>query len=128
MTFFLLSKDFDNYSSKVFAPVFKTELETYLEEKKLPRVENMDVLNYWSTNQFRFPILSQMARDVLTIPLSTVASESAFSVGGRVFDAFCSFLKPRTVEAVICLIDWVFGEEGDVSPLTLFNYLCLTSL
>lgn len=128
MPFVLLSKDFDNYSSEVFAPISKSELETYLEEKKLPRVENMDVLNYWSTNQFRFPILSQMARDVLTIPLSTVASESSFSVGGRVLDAFRSSLKPQTVEAVICLRDWVFGEEGDVSPLTLFNYLCLTSL
>jgi len=41
-----LSKDFNNYSSEVFAPIFKSELETYLEEKKLPPVENLDVLNY----------------------------------------------------------------------------------
>uniref|UniRef100_A0A7C8ZFM1 HAT C-terminal dimerisation domain-containing protein n=1 Tax=Opuntia streptacantha TaxID=393608 RepID=A0A7C8ZFM1_OPUST len=72
----------------------------------------MDVLNYWSTNQCRFPILSQMARDVLTIPLSTVTSESAFSVGGRLLDAFHSSLKPKTVEAVICLRDWAFGQEA----------------
>jgi len=99
----------------VFAPLSKTELETYLEEKKLPRVEEMDVLNYWSTNQFRFPILYQMARDVLSIPLSTVASESVFSVGGRVLDAFRSSLKPKTIEAIICLRHWAFGQEGDSS-------------
>ena len=75
----------------------------------------MDVLNYWCTNQFRFPILSQMARDVLSIPLSTVASESVFSIGGRVLDAFRSSLKPKTVEAVICLRDWAFGQQGDGS-------------
>ena len=50
--FFNKSKDFDNYSSEVFAPLSKTELETYLDEKKLPRVDDMDVLNYWSTDQF----------------------------------------------------------------------------
>jgi len=115
LTFFFSLKDFDNYSNEVFAPLSKTELETYLEEKKLPRVDDMDVLNYWCTNQFRFPILSQMARDVLSIPLSTVASESVFSVGGRVLDAFRSSLKPKTVEAVICLRDWAFGQQGDGS-------------
>jgi len=46
-----------------------------------------------------------MARDILTILLSTVAFEYAFSVGGRVLDAFHSSLKPRMVEAVICLRD-----------------------
>ena len=86
----------------------------------------MDVLNYWSTNQFRFFILSQMARDVLTIPLSTVASESAFSVGGRVLDAFRSSPKPKTVKAVICLRDWAFGQEGDGSYLIILYkfYTC----
>ena len=92
----------------MFAPASKSELETYLDEKKLLRVENMDLLNYWNTNQFQFSILTQMARDVLTIPLSIVASESAFSIGGRVLDAFRSSLKPQTVATVICLRDWVF--------------------
>ncbi|KAJ9538464.1 hypothetical protein OSB04_031197, partial [Centaurea solstitialis] len=34
--------------------------------------------------------LQTMARDILAIPASTVASESAFSTEGRVLDAFCS--------------------------------------
>ena len=86
----------------------------------------MDVLNYWCTNQFQFSILSQMAHDVLTIPLSTVASEYAFSVRGRVLDAFRSSLKPKKVEAVICLRDWAFGQEGDGSYLIILYkfYTC----
>jgi len=87
----------------------------YLEENKLPRVEMFDVLAHWRMNQGRYPLLSKMARDILTIPLSTVASESAFSVGGRVLDAFRSSLKSDTVEAVICLRDWLFGQGDEFS-------------
>ncbi|GJW46306.1 zinc finger BED domain-containing protein RICESLEEPER 2-like protein [Tanacetum coccineum] len=46
----------------------------------------------------RFPVLSLLARDVLAIPISTVASESVFSTGGRVLDAFRSSLTPPVVE------------------------------
>ena len=33
-------------------------------------------------------MLSKLARDVLVVPISTVASESAFSTGGRILDPF----------------------------------------
>ena len=69
----------------MFKSVAKSDLELYLEENKVTRIENYSVLGYWNQNKSRFPILSQMAQDVLAIPLSTVAFESAFSVGGRVF-------------------------------------------
>ena len=94
-----------------------------MEENKLPRVEVFDVLGYWRTSQGRYPLLSKMARDILTIPLSTVASESAFSVGGRVLDAFRSSLKPDIVEATICLRDWLFGQGDDLfSPVFSVSY------
>ena len=50
-------------------------------------------------------MLSIIARDVLTVPVSTVALEAAFSVGGRVVsDKRCS-LTPDSIEANICVKD-----------------------
>ena len=60
----------------------------------------------------RYPDLSVMTRDILSIPVSIVLSESLFSVGGRVFDQFHSLLKPDVVDAIVCTRDWMQGEYG----------------
>jgi hypothetical protein len=60
----------------------------------MDRNAKLDILSFWKGNQFRYPELATMVRDVLSILISTVASESTFSVGGRVIDQFRSALKP----------------------------------
>ncbi|CAM8898360.1 unnamed protein product [Rhodiola kirilowii] len=70
-----------------------------------------DILGWWRMHSPRFPILSQMARDVLAVPISTVASESAFSTSGRILDAFRSSLTPCLVQALICTQDWIRGRS-----------------
>ncbi|GJS10604.1 ribonuclease H-like domain, reverse transcriptase, RNA-dependent DNA polymerase [Tanacetum coccineum] len=49
--------------------------------------------------EIQFPILSAMARDLLTVQASTVASESAFSISGRIISERRSRLTPESVEA-----------------------------
>lgn len=87
----------------------KSELDKYLNEDCEDDDEKLkfDILLWWKVNSVRFPILSIMARDVLAVPISTVASESAFSTGGRVLDAFRSSLTPRIVQCLICTQDWL---------------------
>ncbi|KAG6515157.1 hypothetical protein ZIOFF_025542 [Zingiber officinale] len=65
-----------------------------------------------------YPELAKLARDVLVVPVSTVASESAFSLGGRIIDQYRSSMSPQVVEALICSRDWLFGE----------NYISLVKL
>ncbi|KAG8493064.1 hypothetical protein CXB51_010386 [Gossypium anomalum] len=84
-----------------------SELDKYLAEANEEFVENFDILLWWKVNSPRFPTLSKMARDVLAMPVSTVASESAFSTGGRVLDQYRSSLTPKIVQALVCTQDWI---------------------
>jgi hypothetical protein len=86
---------------------YKSELNRYLMEEIEKSNENFDILNWWKVNSTKFPVLSHIARIVLTIPITTVASESAFSTGGRVLDPFRSSLATITVEALVCTQNWL---------------------
>ncbi|GJZ56717.1 zinc finger BED domain-containing protein RICESLEEPER 2-like protein [Tanacetum coccineum] len=58
-----------------------SELDKYLGESVEEFDSNVkfDILAWWKVNSPRFPIVSLIARDLLAIPVSTVAFESVFS-------------------------------------------------
>ena len=58
--------------------VNRCELDFYLEEEPLSDDEDLDVLYWWKVNT-KYPTLQKIAKDILAIPVSSVASESAFS-------------------------------------------------
>ncbi|XP_028556835.1 zinc finger BED domain-containing protein RICESLEEPER 2-like [Dendrobium catenatum] len=89
----------------------KSELELYLDEPNLDAEIDLDILQFWKGNQYRFPAISAMARDVLCIPISTVASESSFNYSGRILDQYRSSLKHDIVEALVCSKDWLYAEQ-----------------
>jgi hypothetical protein len=85
----------------------KTEIEqNFLEDVETPS-ENFDILMRWKVNSTKFPIIAEIARDVLANLITTIASESAFSTGGRVIDPYRSSLAPKTVEALVCTQNWL---------------------
>ncbi|KAL4567497.1 hypothetical protein LXL04_023082 [Taraxacum kok-saghyz] len=73
---------------------------------------SVNILDYWRGQQARYPDLTAMARDILAIPVSIVASESAFSVGAKVIDKYRTAMKSDITEAPICTKDWMFGEDN----------------
>uniref|UniRef100_A0A2P2LB48 Zinc finger BED domain-containing protein DAYSLEEPER n=1 Tax=Rhizophora mucronata TaxID=61149 RepID=A0A2P2LB48_RHIMU len=99
--------DFDVYIMETTSQQMKSELDQYLDESLLPRVQEFDVLGWWKLNKLKYPTLSKMARDILTIPVSTVGSESVFDSGPKTLDAYRSSLRPETVEALVCAKDWL---------------------
>ncbi|KAK4370003.1 hypothetical protein RND71_009478 [Anisodus tanguticus] len=86
----------------------KSELEKYFETPNVPLDDDFDILVWWKTNGSTFPILQRIARDILSIHVSSVASESVFSTGGRVLNTHCSRLLPSTIEALMCAQNWIW--------------------
>ena len=94
----------------------KSELERYLEsDDKVDDDKNFDILGWWKVNSSKYPILAMMAKDVLAIPVSTLASESTFNVGGRILDAFWSSLSPLVVESLICTQNWLRSSTAPIN-------------
>lgn len=103
----------------------RNEVDKYLiedcEELLGGDVDNyFDLLGWWKINSIKYPVLSRMARDVLAAPVSTVASESAFSASGRILDPFRSSLSPKMVEALICTKSWLSSYKD---PVVLREYM-----
>jgi len=73
--------------------------------------EDLNLMTWWKQHENMFPILSKMARDVHSIPVSTVSSESAFSSSGRIIDDRRHSLKPEMVEALTIYKDWCQHEH-----------------
>jgi hypothetical protein len=82
----------------------RSELEVYLSEAAQPC---QDVVAFWKVNSQKFPTLSKMAFDFLTVQLSSVASEFAFSLSGRIIDDYRSRLSADSLEMLMQLKSWL---------------------
>lgn len=102
--------EFDEYIMQTTSQKSKSELDEYLEESLLPRSHEFDVMRWWKLNKSKYPTLSKMAHDILTVPVSTVDPESVFDTGMREMDRYRCTLRPETVEALYCAKDWLRSE------------------
>ena len=105
---------------EVVSPI-KSELQDYLDEGiYVPNTNSFSALDWWRNNNMKYKMLSKMAADILAISISTVASESTFSAGGRVIDEFRSKLNEESVEALSCGGDW-FRQKYNVKKKSKVN-------
>jgi hypothetical protein len=75
-----LMQDFDRFIAANQTNIINKmdEFEQYLADPLHPRSssELFDTLAWWKDNALRYPSVSSMARDILAIPTTSVASES----------------------------------------------------
>lgn len=96
-------------SGKKSAEPAKTELEEYFSDAldDAPLDEMFDILTWWKIRAPKYPVLAKMVRDILAVPISTVASESVFSTSGRTLSPSRNALNDESMEALICAQDWL---------------------
>ncbi|VFQ84501.1 unnamed protein product [Cuscuta campestris] len=72
---------------------------------------DFDVLGWWKRNEHMFPCLGMLARQVLSVPVSTVAVEREFSAGGNILTDFRSCLSAESLETLVCNQDWLLARR-----------------
>lgn len=83
------------------------ELAKYLNSDLVPHDDDdeFDILRWWHDKKTTYPVLSILARDVISVPVSTVSSESAFSMCGRIIDDRRQSLTPDMVKCLMTVKD-----------------------
>jgi len=88
-----------------------SELSSYLDSDNVNMFDDdFNILNWWRDHKHTYPVLSILAKDVLSVPVSTISSESAFSLTGRIIEERRRRLALETVEMLSCVKDWEAGD------------------
>ncbi|VFQ69880.1 unnamed protein product [Cuscuta campestris] len=81
-----------------------------------------DVLGWWKRNEHMFPCLGMLARQVLSVPVSTVAVEQEFSAGGNILTDSRSCLSAESLETLVCNRDWLLARRRAQESEYDFNF------
>ena len=85
------------------------ELAKYLNSDKVnfneEEEEDFDIIQWWHEHKLTYPVLSILARDVLSVPVSSTSSESAFSLAGRILEERRTSLTPDMVRTLMAVKD-----------------------
>ena len=88
-----------------------SELSSYLDSDNVNMFDDdSNILNWWRDHKHTYPVLSILAKDVLSVPVSTISSESAFSLTGKIIEERRRRLAPETVEMLSYIKDWEAGD------------------
>lgn len=87
-------------------------METVENPKTMPGTE-YNILSWWNANSGKYPILSEIARDVFAMQGSSVASESNFSNSGQIIEPYRSYLTYYMVEVLVCSEQWMIKHSEE---------------
>ena len=81
-------------------------MESYLKERPIDREE--PPLRWWKENQHRFPLVSQVAKRYLIIPITSTSAERVFSTAGLTVTRLRSCLTPeKHVKLIVNMLEYL---------------------
>ena len=83
--------------------ILRPEFRSYVSEPSITSCD--DPLKWWRENQMRFPNVALVARRLLAVPATSVASERAFSKTGDVITKKRNRLERTKAEMVLFLME-----------------------
>lgn len=90
-----------NQDSKVDEEIHKYFL-TMIPEKE---IEDFNILTFWRNHKTSLPLLCELVKKILCIPVTSTSSERAFSYAGILISAKRSSLGPYVVEKTLFIHD-----------------------
>lgn len=79
------------------------EILCYKAEETVKNPNSVDVIDWWKNKSGAFPLLSNAARFVFSIPAGSSATENSFSAVGFIFSDRRTKMKPKTLENLLLL-------------------------
>jgi hypothetical protein len=90
------------------------ELSAYLDSDRVTAYEdNFDLLLWWHDHKLTYLILSIMARDIMSVPVSTISFESCFSLTGMILEERRRCWLTENVEMLACIKDRELGARRE---------------
>ncbi|KAL6565225.1 hypothetical protein OROGR_002176 [Orobanche gracilis] len=85
----------------------ESELDSYLKEPVMEWNKDFKALDWWREEGHKYPILSRVARDILSIPISRATSYNAYVSYRREPPEFVLSLEPKVANAMMCSQKWL---------------------
>ncbi|XP_023641322.1 zinc finger BED domain-containing protein RICESLEEPER 3 [Capsella rubella] len=85
----------------------ESELDSYLKEAVMEWNKDFKALEWWREESQKYPILSRVARDILSIPISRATSYDAYVADKREPPEFVVSMKPKVANAMMCSKKWL---------------------
>ncbi|ESQ48199.1 hypothetical protein EUTSA_v10020445mg [Eutrema salsugineum] len=85
----------------------ESELDSYLKEPVMEWNKGFKALEWWKEESQKYPILSRVARDILSIPISRATSYDAYVSDRREPSELVLSEEPKMANALMCGRSWL---------------------
>jgi len=99
----------------------REEGESYLSTACVIPGDSFDILSWWQANEAGYPHLSQVAKDILAIPIAGVGVERTFNVAKDVIGDRRHRLSAKTMQQIMVFKDTISQESRDYASISVLE-------